>query len=69
MPVTGVSVRIPAVLGVECLSAGRGFGVQLMARPWLELAVASVSGPSGSAVGGGVLLALGIVGYAIPTRR
>ncbi len=66
--VAGFSLRIPAVIGMEVLSAQRGFGFQLAARPWVEFAIAGAAVGSSSAVGGGVgggaLLTIGFFGYS-----
>lgn len=61
--VTAGGIRVPAQLGVEFLSAGRGVGFKVAVRPWIEFAFASSGSVSASGVGGGALLVLGLAGY------
>lgn len=71
--VAGASLRVPGVIGLEILTPGRGFGFQILAQPWLEIALAgaatSTASASGSAVGGGAIFLLGFVGYVTHTQR
>lgn len=58
---TAGSLRLPAELGVEFLTAESGFGFKMMARPYAEFAFAQ--GSSARGVGGGVLGVLSFTGY------
>lgn len=62
--IAGGSIRIPAMIGVEFMTAAQGFGFQLALRPFAELAFAGAASISGSAVGGGVLFVIGFFGYS-----
>lgn len=58
---TAGSLRLPAELGVEFLTAESGFGFKMMARPYAEFAFAQ--GSSARGIGGGVLGVLAFTGY------
>lgn len=60
----GVSLRVPAILGVEFLSPGRGFGFQIRGRPHFEVGYASSGSSSLTAIGGGFMAELAFIGYA-----
>ncbi len=64
----GASLRLPGVVGLEVLTAGRGFGFQIMMRPWMEFAVAGASTATGGAVGGGMMFLIGFFGYGTRDR-
>ncbi len=58
---TAGSLRLPAELGVEFLTAESGFGFKMMARPYAEFAFAQ--GSSARGIGGGVLGVVAFTGY------
>lgn len=59
------SLRIPAEVGVEFLTKGRGFGFKILGRPWVEVAFAGAAGTvAAGALGGGLMLAVAFTGYS-----
>jgi hypothetical protein len=61
----GIAAKVPVRIGVEFLTAARGFGFQILARPYFAYAHVDVSGSAGSGVGGGVLGELGFIWYGV----
>lgn len=62
--VGGASLRVPAILGVEFLTRGRGFGFQIRGRPHFEIAYAGRGSSAAMGIGGGFMAELAVVGYA-----
>ncbi len=54
-------INLGALVGVELLSRGRGFGFRIMTRPQVQFSLPTDGGVFG--VGGNALLELGFIGY------
>jgi hypothetical protein len=59
--ITVGQINVGALVGLELLSSGRGFGFRVMSRPQVQFPLANLGG--GFVVGGNALLELAFIGY------